>query len=266
MVESKEKKIHTSLTIDKLQGSLLRCLLMTYFSPRSETARFLTSLAKPSGAVVSAATDVWMPRSLMEWKEATLIDENDFLDNEKRNALREWWLAVPRGANKPNWDIASTCTIDGKKGLLLVEAKAHSMELINAEAAKSEPDNSDHSKMNYDHIDEAIKQANKGLNNISKGWALSRDTHYQLCNRIAWSWKLASLGIPTILIYLGFLNAAEMQSKQSQPFDDANTWEKSILNHAKGIVPNDAWDKRLEIAGTPVWFLIRSLELTFNQR
>jgi hypothetical protein len=180
--------------------------------------------------------------------------------------LREWWLAVPRGANKPNWDIASTCTIDGKKGLLLVEAKAHSMELINAEAAKSEPDNSDHSKMNYDHIDEAIKQANKGLNNISKGWALSRDTHYQLCNRIAWSWKLASLGIPTILIYLGFLNAAEMQSKQSQPFDDANTWEKSILNHAKGIVPNDAWDKRLEIAGTPVWFLIRSLELTFNQR
>lgn len=251
------------LTIDRLQGSLLRCLLMTYFSPRSKTGTLLTDLIKPSGAVVTAS-DVWMPRSLLEWKEATLIGDDGLLDNDKRKALTEWWLAVPGGANKPNWDIASTCTIEGKRGLLLIEAKAHSKELVLAEAGKSEPDDSDHSRENHEKIGEAIKQANVGLNSIMKGWALSRDTHYQLCNRIAWSWKLASLGVPTVLIYLGFLNAAEMKSNQSQPFDDANAWEISMLNHAKGIVPTDAWNKRLEVSGTPMWFLIRSLELTFK--
>ena len=45
---------------------------------------------------------------------------------QDRNSLRDWWLAVPGGnAQTPIWDIASTCTVDGRKGFLLVEAKAH---------------------------------------------------------------------------------------------------------------------------------------------
>ena len=84
------------LTIDKFRGSLPRCLLLTYFLPRIKTAKLLTDLAKPSGAVVSPETDIWLPRSLVDWKEATLIDEDNFLDTEKRRVLKDWWLSVPR--------------------------------------------------------------------------------------------------------------------------------------------------------------------------
>jgi crotonobetainyl-CoA:carnitine CoA-transferase CaiB-like acyl-CoA transferase len=32
------------------------------------------------------------------------------------------------------------------------------------------------------------------------GWSLSVDSHYQICNRFAWAWKIASLGVPVVLI------------------------------------------------------------------
>ena len=38
--------------------------------------------------------------------------------------LENWWLAHPKGANTPNWDIALGCEIEGKPGLILVEAGA----------------------------------------------------------------------------------------------------------------------------------------------
>jgi hypothetical protein len=69
---------------------------------------------------------------------------------------------------------------------------------------------------NHDKIGSAIRQANTNLNLISPGWNLSGDLHYQLSNRFAWSWKLASLGIPVVLVYLGFLNANDM-SDQGHP-------------------------------------------------
>ena len=40
--------------------------------------------------------------------------------------------------------------------------------------------------------------------------------HYSLCNRVAWAWKLAQLGVPVVWVYLGFLNATEMLD-QGQP-------------------------------------------------
>ena len=43
-----------------------------------------------------------------------------------------WWLAITRGARTPVWDIAAICTIPGydRKGVLLVEAKAHSEDML----------------------------------------------------------------------------------------------------------------------------------------
>jgi hypothetical protein len=171
--------------------------------------------------------------------------------------LTNWWLKKPRGARVPNWDIASTCTIEGVKGLLLAEAKAHNKEL--SEAGKSQPTTAN-SQLNHEQIRRAIAQANLGLNEINRGWALSRDSHYQLSNRFAWSWKLAALGVPVILVYLGFLNARDMLD-QGQPFDSDEAWQTCMRNHAEDIVPEDAWEKRLEIDRTPVWFLIRSMQL-----
>jgi hypothetical protein len=38
-------------------------------------------------------------------------------------------LVEQRGANTSDWDFASTCTVDGQKGLVLIEAKAYAAEL-----------------------------------------------------------------------------------------------------------------------------------------
>jgi hypothetical protein len=196
-----------------------------------------------------------MPRGLKDYRETTLIGGDHFLSPSRRRDLKTWWLKIPRGARVPNWDIAATCTIEGVKGLLLVESKAHDKEL--SEAGKPQP-TSNNSRLNHKQIAQAIEEANSGLNKIIAGWALSRDSHYQLSNRFAWAWKLATLGVPTILVYLGFLNATEMLD-QGQPFDSPGAWETCIRSHARGIVPQDAWEKRLEIGGTPVRFLIRSI-------
>lgn len=246
-------------TVDRLRGSLLRCLLLTGL-PRHHTAELLTNLVRVPNIVVSSHNDIWMPRGLRDFKETTLVDTIDFLPDDKCRALVKWWLEKTRGANLPNWDIASTCTIEGKKGLLLVEAKAHDREL--SEAGKSQP-TTINSQMNHSRIADAIEQANSGLNEALIGWKLTRDSHYQLSNRFAWTWKLASLGVPVILVYLGFLNAVEM-SDRGLPFDSSKTWEICIRKHAKGFVPDDAWGGKLEINGTPICFQIRSMQLWLN--
>jgi len=248
-----------NLTVDRLRGSLLRCLLLTGL-PRHHAAELLTNLVRVPNLVVSSYEDIWMPRGLRDYRETTLVDTADFLPPDKCKELIKWWLDKPRGANLPNWDIASTCTIEGKKGLVLVEAKAHDMEL--SKAGKSRP-TTINSHMNHNRIALAIEQANSGLNEALKGWALSRDSHYQLSNRFAWTWKLASLGVPVILIYLGFLSAMEM-SDQGQPFDSSSTWEINLRDHAKDFVPDDVWGGKLKINGTPVWILIRSMQLWLN--
>jgi len=82
--------------------------------------------------------------------------------------------------------------------------------------------------------------------------------HYQLCNRVAWAWKLAQLGVPVVLVYLGFLNAGEMVD-QGQPFATAQMWEDCLRRHAEGLVPEAAWNRRLAVHGTALWLLVRSL-------
>lgn len=244
-----------NLTLDRMRGSLLRCLLLTSEPPHHVAAQLTNLVCLPNMAI--SFDDHWMPRGLKDYKETTLIDSSYFLQPDKRRELKTWWLKKPRGAMLPNWDIASTCTIEGVKGLLLVEAKAHDKEL--SEAGKSQPTTAG-SQLNHKQIGQAIDQANSGLNKVTAGWALSRDSHYQLSNRFAWAWKLTMLRVPVILVYLGFLDATEMLD-QGQPFDSREAWQTCIRNHAKNIVPEDPWEKKLEIDGTPVWFLIRSMQL-----
>ena len=64
--------------------------------------------------------------------EPRLDRDCGFLAPGDQAQLRDWWLAVKGGANTPNWDLASTCRVEGKRGLLLVEAKAHTRELSDA--------------------------------------------------------------------------------------------------------------------------------------
>jgi len=247
------------LTEDRLRGSLRGCLDMTGL-PAPQVAEHLTILAQHSDAVITAGRDKWRPRGREDYKETTLVDKADFLPPCVSQELTGWWLEVVRRARLPNWDIASTCQIEVKRGLLLVEAKAHNKEL-SPEGKK--PPITANGKLNHIKIGTAIEQANAGLNSILKGWKLSRDSDYQLCNRFAWSWKLANLGVPVVLIYLGFLNANEMND-QGDPFTNHEAWEACLRSHAKNRVPDAAWGKRFQINGITAWFLIKSMELPVN--
>jgi hypothetical protein len=69
-------------------------------------------------------TDRWMPQGFTHTAEAQFGKVDNLLTPAVGQALVKWWLAVPEGARVPHWDIASTCTVEGKSGLLLIEAKA----------------------------------------------------------------------------------------------------------------------------------------------
>lgn len=138
--------------------------------------------------------------------------------------------------------------------MLLVEAKAHTSEL------KMEGKRLDGNVQNHERICGALKMASEALNRILPGWSLSADSCYQIANRFAWAWKVASLGVPVILVYLGFLGAKEM-SNEGELLNDAAEWEGLVRSHSRGIVPEAAWQNALLINGTPMRALIRSQQL-----
>jgi hypothetical protein len=232
-----------------LAGSRLRCLLLTH-QPAEATVRVLTALAEPVATV--RAEDFWMPRGPLAPAEAKLGDAAGLLSAVVRDALTRWWLAVPTRANTPNWDLASTCMVAGRPGLLLVEAKAHAAELSSAGKPAG-------NEANDRSIRAAIQQASAGLNGVLPGWSLTAESHYQLANRFAWAWKLASLGVPVVLVYLGCLHAEDM-ARRGEPFRSAEQWDAEVRRHAQGIVPAGAWGRALDIGGVPLYALIRALE------
>lgn len=204
------------LPADRLRGSLMRCLMLTSGSAAQVAGR-LETMAAPH--VVVPPDAVFMPRGFRYPVEARLGVSPEFLTASQRSELVEWWLAD--GFSVPNWDIVSTCQIEGRPGLLLVEAKAHWAEVKVADACGST-----HAP-NCERIAQAISQANTGLNSLLPGWGLQANSHYQLCNRFAWAWELASMGVPVVLVYLGFLNADEM-ADNGRSFTSLRDWAECV--------------------------------------
>lgn len=226
------------------KGSRLRCLIATGLSDQ-HTVSFLNALVAPHAQVT--LQDAWMPQGFLSPNEACL-GETALLSAPYRNELTRWWLAKPENANTPNWDLVSSCEIQGRPGLVLVEAKAHRSEFhAGGLGAKN--------ASNVARIRGAIAEANAGLGGEPAGWRLSADNSYQLCNRFAWAWKLATLGIPVVLAYLGFLAADEMGSGA---FCSEQAWREAVLKHADGIVPADCWDRANGVAGASVIPLIKA--------
>lgn len=244
------------------RGSRPRCVLLVDGTRHAVAAR-LTALIGLANVTVSPH-HFWMPcgkpvRMGDGWDdrpaaEARFDRDDQFVGPEVRRHLLDWWLSVVPGANTPNWDLVSTCRVEGKEGLLLVEAKAYRKEL--PKKGKPEPSTKNGWK-NHEQIGSAIEQANAGLGSVTRGiWGLSRDDHYQLANRFAWSWKLAMLGVPVVLLYLGFLNANDM-TRQNGLFRTVDDWACALKDHARGFVDNSCWGNRLDVSGTPFWPLIR---------
>ena len=250
------------------RGSRPRCVLLVD-GPRHAVAARLTNLVGLASVTVSP-NDFWMPRGKpvrmgRGWDkkpaaEARLDRDVRFVGPEVRRHLLDWWLSVVPRANTPNWDVASTCKVERKEGLLLVEAKARRNEL--SEAGKSKP-STDNGWKNDERIRSAIEQANAGLAIVTRGtWRLSRDHHYQLANRFAWSWKLTQLGVPVVLLYLGFLNADDMTPPDAL-FRSQDDWARALKDHARGVVEDSCWENRLDVNGTAFRPLIRALDLPF---
>ncbi len=235
------------------RGSKPRCHLFTD-GQSSEVAARLTDLMGDHGSVGKG--DFWMPGGFKALDEAQLDKATRLIpDRSRREALRNWWLSEAGSkTGTPNWDIASSCTIEGKPGLLLVEAKAHGEELKEDDRCGAR------SEKNRVRIGEAIGEANRSLNELVPGWHLSHESHYQLSNRFAWSWKLASLEVPVVLVYLGFLNALEM----GDSFDNAQSWRTKVQRYSEGIVPEKIWDDRLLVNGVPIYPLIQAREISLK--
>lgn len=137
-----------------------------------------------------------------------------------------------------------------------MEAKAHDIELRNEERGKCLGNEggkgvSASSFRNHVRIGASIEEASIALSDETKlVWALSRDWHYQMSNRFAWAWKLTELGIPVILLYLGFIGCEEMRERERQrPILSSDDWEEMVRIHSQPLFPVEVWNREWRVHG-----------------
>lgn len=245
-----------ALPAKEQRGSRPRCLLLTEGDVDQVAAR-LNALLAPA-ARIDPDRHIWAPRGFDAPREFELDRAEAFLPAELRRALRAWWLAVDSNTSRlPTWDLLATADIGGREGLVLLEAKAHHAELGPGGKPPNHPANDARIAAN---IDEACA----GLNAVSTEWAISTRSHYQLANRFAWAWKLAQLGVPVVLVYLGFLAADEMVDRGRPIADDAD-WDRMMAAYSEGLVPEPVWRAPLDIVGTPLIALRRTVRVDLPQ-
>ena len=230
------------------------------WTERPEFCLELLQLVSPPVDARITARSRWMPRGYGARGEARLetfrpsvIPEADWA------GLRRWWLAHERRANTPNWDIALACEIERRPGLTIVEAKANAPEL-SVGGKPSDVDASAASRENHERIGQAINEACTALQRISAKTAISHTSHYQLSNRIAFAWKLASVGVPTVLVYLGFLGDVGIADAGAPFVDDAH-WKHVFAEYTHGVVPENLFETRIDCGAAPTWFLVRSRKI-----
>ena len=171
--------------------------------------------------------------------------------------VNNWWLPPQqRKVRGATWDLLSTCRVNGRNGLLLVEAKAHKTELSFA-GKNLKPSASEQSKLNHTHIAGALQEANCGLRSLLGDEVnLSIESHYQLANRLAWTWKLADCGVPVVLLYLGFTGDTYF----ADHFKDGDHWQRAMGAYMQGVVPVGLPGHTVELGGRGSFvMLVRSL-------
>ncbi len=222
--------------------------------------RELESLLQPI-AVSIPVDGKRMPTSHNESTEARLetFGPQAIPNHRVWTELRPWWLRHAAGANTPNWDLAVECDIDGRRGMCLVEAKANVRELSTAGKA-SNKNPSPNSKDNQTHIDAALREASAELTRAGFRASFAINKSYQLANRLAFAWRLASSGIPVVLVYLGFLGDSGI-ADAGEPLRDAAHWDELFSKHLAAIAPGIRVNERVPI-GAGFWVLSRSRGVT----
>jgi hypothetical protein len=64
------------------------------------------------------------------------------------------------------------------------------------------------------------------------------------------------MGIPVVLVYLGFVGAMEVNDL-GEPFADLADWSRFVLQHSRNIVPHHAWGWNITIGKSTIAPLIR---------
>jgi len=148
-----------------------------------------------------------------------------------------------------------------------VEAKANAAEL-KTDGKFLNPQASKRSIENYGRIGLAIEEANAALNKKFTGINISRDRNYQLCNRIAFAWKIASLGLPVVLMYLGF-TGDEGIAYVGEPIKNHAHWEKLMQLYTSGLLPKGFSERWVDCGPASFRMIVRSqhvLEPSFPDR
>jgi hypothetical protein len=226
----------------------------------------LNELLQPLPAHIHE-TGLRMPRGRADPREARLESFGPRVVDDRRvwHEVKNWWLA--HGGNTPNWDLAAECEVEGRRGLLLVEAKANVPELSaagkrlvgrrNKKPGEPRRSPSDNARRNDARIRAAIAEAGNALAALHLGNAFTAESHYQLANRLAFSWKLGSLGVPVVLVYLGFCGDHGI-ARVGEPFASEEQWSRICRSYVSSCFPLLSSECRLTIGSTPVWIAIRS--------
>src|SRR3990172_465356 len=222
--------------------------------------RELNAMLEPTGARISDS-DSAMPTGWSNPKEARLetFGPRYMPDAAPWASLLKWWLRNPTGANTPNWDLAATCRIRERRGLVLVEAKAHSFE-VSTSGKRIRSDASSRSKENHIQITNAIEQAREALAAQEPGVGISTKSSYQLSNRVAHAWWLAHHGIPVVLVYLAFLNDERM-ADQGLPIKDDQDWRRWFWSHARESLPESFGERWLSCGPASLFLALRARDM-----
>lgn len=233
-------------------GSRPRCLLLTH-GARQRVADRLTELVAPAASV--SASDVWCPDGFHRPREVTLVGcDERLLDRAHQLALARWWIGA-RGEELvmgkrtaaglratrrtlPTWDLASTARAGRARVLMLGAATAHLGELVRR-ARTRRP------RTNQGTIGPALAEATRGLDAVTPGWNLTRAPR-PLAHQLAWAWKLASLGVPVMVVYVGFLHVSEAETEHAW-CPERESWSVDLRSHLTHVVPAGAWGARLPI-------------------
>lgn len=226
------------------------------WTAKPEFTSELTSLIAPIPVKITTGAKL-MPRGLQNPKEARLetFGPNWIPSHPAWAKLKDWWLLHKRG-NTPNWDIAVGCTIEERPGLVLVEAKANRKELkVDKKVLKKNA--SKNSQENHQQIGLAIDEARSGWQRIDPRIKITRDSHYQLANRLAFTWKLGMFGFPVVLVYLGFTQDEGIRNV-GNPFANEQDWRQVFSEYSSSVVPFELFDQRIDLGPAPIWLAIRS--------
>jgi hypothetical protein len=211
----------------------------------------------------------WMPKSWAEPDESKLFDPiSPFLAENHKAELRGWWLVHAGNANIPNWDLIVAATATSGPALVLVEAKAHTSEFDSKPkslAIRETPEAQRRTNENHERIGHAIDEASRALSRTHSGISISRDVCYQLSNRIAMAWKLAFMGIPNTLVFLGFTGDREI-AKERKFFADDTHWQHAFAAYSSSCFPSKLLDQDILSGLTSFRVIARSLPAKRSSR